>query len=113
MTTPLSSRTTPALTWGKEDTIRSTANDATLAKLLCIERGCYNDPYLRAMSIGAGGLVCGGGNGGNRKRVVAAMRRTMSGDKRRHGICHAATTSIIIVVIFVIAVPKTTSPGPS
>jgi hypothetical protein len=103
----------PALTWGKEDAIRSTANDAALAKLLCIKRGYYNDPYLRAMSIGAGGLVCGGGNGGNRKRVAAAMRTTTSGNERRHRICHAVTTAIIIVVIFVVAAPKTTSPGPS
>jgi hypothetical protein len=101
------------LTWGKEDAIRSTANDATLAKLLCIDRGYYDDPYLRAMSVGAGGLVCKGGNGRNRKRVAAAMRTTTSGDKRRHGICHAATTAIIIVVIFIVAAPKTTSPGPS
>ncbi len=101
------------MTWGKEDTIRSTANDAALAKLLCIERGYYNYLYLRAMSAGAGGLVCGGENGRNRKRVAAAMRRTMSGDKQQHGICHTATTTIIIVVIFVIAAPKTTSPEPS
>jgi hypothetical protein len=112
-TTPLSSGKMPALTWGKEDTIRSTADNAALAKLLCVKRGYYNDLYLRAMSVGAGGLVCGGRNGGNRKRVAAAMRRTTSGDERRHGICHAATTAIIIVVIFVIVSPKTTSPGPS
>jgi hypothetical protein len=102
-----------ASTWGKEDAIRSTANNATLAKLLCIKRGYYNDPYLRAMSVGAGGLVCGGGHGGNRKRVAAAMRITTSGNEQQHGICHAATTTIIIVVIFVVAAPKTTSPGPS
>ncbi len=101
------------MTWGKEDAIRSTTNDATLAKLLCVERGYYDDPYLHAMSVGAGGLVCGGGNGGNRKRVAAAMRITTIGDERQHGICHAATTTIIIVVIFVVAVPKTTSLGPS
>ncbi len=73
---------TPASTWGKEDTIRSTANDAALAKLLCVKRNYYNDPYLCAMSVGDGGLVCGGGNGGNRKRVAAAMRRKTSGNKR-------------------------------
>ncbi len=101
------------MTWGKEDAIRSTANDAPLAKLLCIKQGYYNDPYLHAMSIGARGLVCGGGNGGNRKRVAAAMRTTMSGSERQHGVCHAVTTTIIIVVIFVVAAPKMTSPGPS
>jgi hypothetical protein len=101
----------PALTWGKEDAIRSTANDAALAKLLCVERGYYNNPYLCPMSVGAGGLVCGGG--GNRKRVAAAMRMTTSSDEQQHGICHAATTTIIIVVIYVVTVPKTTSPGPS
>ncbi len=105
--------TMPALMWGKEDAIRSTANNAALAKLLCIKQGYYNDPYLRAMSVRARGLVCGGGNGGNRKRVAAAMRTTTSGDKRRHRIYHATTTAIIIVVIFVVAAPKTTSPGPS
>jgi len=103
----------PASTWGKEDAIRSTANDAALAKLLCVERDYYDNPYLHAISVRAGGLVCGGGNGGNRKRVAAAMRTTTSGDKRQHGICHAATTAIIIVVIFVVAAPKTTSLGPS
>jgi hypothetical protein len=111
--TPLSSGTMPALTWGKEDAIRSTADDAALAKLLCVERDYYNNPYLHAISVRAGGLVCGGGNGRNRKRVAAAMRMTMSGNKQRHGICHAATTAIIIVVIFVVAAPKTTSLGPS
>jgi hypothetical protein len=101
------------LTWGKEDAIRFTANNVILAKLFCVERNYYDDPYLHAISVGAGGLVWGGGNGGNRKRVAAAMRTTMSGNERRHGICHAATTAIIIVVIFVIAMPKTTSLGPS
>jgi hypothetical protein len=80
--TPLSLGMMPALMWGKEDTIRSTANNAALAKLLCIKRGYYNDPYLCTMSVRAGGLVCGGGNGRNRKRVAAAMRRTTSGDER-------------------------------
>ena len=103
----------PALTWGKEDAIRSTANDATLAKLLCVKRDYYDDPYLHAISVGAGGLVCRGGNGGNRKRVAAAMRMTTSSDEWQHGICHAATTTIIIVVIFVVLALKTTSPGPS
>jgi hypothetical protein len=103
----------PALTWGKEDAIRSTANNAALVKLLCLERGYYDNPYLRAMSVGAGGLVCGGGNGGNRKRVAAAMRTTTSGNERQHGICYNATTAIIIVVIFVVAAPKMTSPGSS
>ncbi len=103
----------PTLTWGKEDAIRSTTNDATLAKLLCIEQGYYGNPYLCTMSVGAGGLVCGGGNGRNRKRVAAAMRTTMSGNERQHRICHATTTAIIIVIIFVIAALKKTSPGPS
>jgi hypothetical protein len=66
------------LTWGKEDAIRSTADDAALAKLLCVERDYYDDPSLHAISVG--GLVYGGGNGGNRKRVAAAMRTTTSGD---------------------------------
>ncbi len=68
--------------WGNEDAIRSTTNNAALAKLLCVERDYYDNPYLHAISIGAGGLVCGGGNGGNRKRVAAAMRTTMSGNER-------------------------------
>ncbi len=101
------------MTWGKEDAIGSTADNAALAKLLCVKWDYYNDLYLHAISVGAGGLVCGGGNGGNRKRVAAAMRMTTSGDKRQHGICHATTTAIIIVVIFIIATPKTTSLGPS
>ncbi len=49
MMTPLSSGTTPASTWGKEDTIRSTTDNAALAKLLCVEWGYYNDLYLRAV----------------------------------------------------------------
>ncbi len=98
---------------GEGGAIRSTANNAALANLLCIKQDYYNNPYLHAISIGARGLVCGGGNGGNRKRVAAAMRTITSGNEGQHGICHAATTAIIIVVIFVIAAPKTTILGPS
>ncbi|KAL3778718.1 hypothetical protein ACHAW5_006115 [Stephanodiscus triporus] len=50
-----------------DDAVRSTADDAALAKLSCVERGYYDDPYLRPMSVGAGGLVRGGGRGGNMK----------------------------------------------
>ena len=47
-----------------DDAVKSTADDAALAKLSCVEMGYYDDPYLRPMSVGAGGLIRGPGGGG-------------------------------------------------
>jgi hypothetical protein len=53
--------------------VRSTADDAILAKLSCAERGYYNDPFLRPMSSGvAGGSSGRGWNNATHKRSTAA-----------------------------------------
>ncbi|KAL3816992.1 hypothetical protein ACHAXA_010112 [Cyclostephanos tholiformis] len=50
-----------------DDAVKSTADDAALAKLSCVDMGYYDDPHLRPMSVGAGGLLRGrGGDGWDR-----------------------------------------------
>lgn len=40
-----------------QQAVKSTADDAALAKLSCVERGYYDDPFLQPMARGATGLV--------------------------------------------------------
>eukprot|EP00580_Thalassiosira_gravida_P015429 CAMPEP_0201669564 /NCGR_PEP_ID=MMETSP0494-20130426/24137_1 /ASSEMBLY_ACC=CAM_ASM_000839 /TAXON_ID=420259 /ORGANISM="Thalassiosira gravida, Strain GMp14c1" /LENGTH=81 /DNA_ID=CAMNT_0048150363 /DNA_START=91 /DNA_END=333 /DNA_ORIENTATION=+ len=40
-----------------DDAIKSTADDAILAKLSCVQKGYYEDPFVHSMSFGACGLV--------------------------------------------------------
>jgi len=57
-----------------DQAVKSTADDAILAKLSCVENGYYDDPFIRAMSQGASGLV-------NRKRSNSG---SCSRDSRYH-----------------------------
>ena len=41
----------------QDHAVKSTADDAILHKLACVEKGYYDDPFINAMSRGASGLV--------------------------------------------------------
>eukprot|EP00571_Detonula_confervacea_P012026 CAMPEP_0172307094 /NCGR_PEP_ID=MMETSP1058-20130122/8021_1 /TAXON_ID=83371 /ORGANISM="Detonula confervacea, Strain CCMP 353" /LENGTH=499 /DNA_ID=CAMNT_0013019167 /DNA_START=12 /DNA_END=1511 /DNA_ORIENTATION=- len=60
--------------------VKSTADDAILAKLSCVEKGYYDDPFISAMSRGASGLV--------NKATASSMRScstSISGSRQGQG----------------------------
>mmetsp|Transcript_4364 Transcript_4364/g.9663 ORF Transcript_4364/g.9663 Transcript_4364/m.9663 type:complete len:573 (-) Transcript_4364:63-1781(-) len=58
-----------------DDAVKSTADDAILAKLSCVERGYYHDPFLASMSHGASGLV-------NRNKPMSSSSTASAGGNR-------------------------------
>jgi len=76
--------------------VKSTADDAILAKLSCVEKKYYEDPYIHSMSLGASGLVNKNRGIGNNSTSSRTQHSRYQGGGSRNASTNVNSTEPII-----------------
>ena len=76
--------------------VKSTADDAILAKLSCVEKKYYEDPYIHSMSLGASGLVNKNRGNGNNSTSSRTQHSRYQGGGGRNASTNVNSTEPII-----------------